>query len=247
MGVSGMRSAALLLLVLIAVGIAAPSSSYGEGDGSKWVDRTIGYSPDDVRRFLRYKRLRHEGLERYRVREDERGYRHRHHHHDGYQRVRCVSDLWNGCAYVSEHRHAYRWRYFRPRHHRYHRHYRDRDDSYRDDYGRDGYRRSREAIDHGLLCHARRRVVGEEKSSRPKAERAADNAWMGSVRYDHGERYQDLNFAKDVRHNCGPSSTTTILKRVFFRCVVEATPCRAPLGDTQRVERKYEDDKGDDD
>ena len=70
---------------------------------------------------------------------------------------------------------------------------------------------------------------------------------MGSVRYDHGERYQDLNYAKDVRHNCGPSSTTTILKRVFFRCVVEATPCRAPLGDTVRVERKYEDDKGDDD
>jgi hypothetical protein len=71
---------------------------------------------------------------------------------------------------------------------------------------------------------------------------------MGAVRYDHGERYQDLNHAKDVRHNCDPSSTTTILKRVFFRCVVEATPCRAPTGAAgERVERRYEEETDEDD
>ncbi len=71
---------------------------------------------------------------------------------------------------------------------------------------------------------------------------------MGAVRYDHGERYQDLNNAKDVRHNCDPSSTTTILKRVFFRCVVEATPCRAATGASgERVERRYEEETDDDD
>jgi hypothetical protein len=154
----------------------------------------------------------------------------RHHH---YQRNRCATDFWGNCTYVARHRYAYRWRYYRPRY-RYHQ-------------GRYYYPGGRERIDHGLQCHARRRVVGEEKSSRARAQRAADNAWMGSIRYDHGERYQDLNYAKDVRHNCGPSSTTTILKRVFFRCSIEATPCRAPLGETTRIERKYEDDTGDDD
>ena len=99
-----------------------------------------------------------------------------------------------------------------------------------------------------MVCHARRRVIGEERPTRVKAQRAADNAWMGSVRYDHGERYQDINHAKDVRHNCDPSSTTTILKRVFFRCVLEATPCRGPSGSTgERVERRYEEETDDDD
>ena len=166
----------------------------------------------------------------------------RHHSH----RNRCATDFWGSCTYVAHNRYAYRWRYYRPRHQHYRRHRHDRHDgdSY---YSSSYYPGSRERIDHGLQCHSRRRVIGEEKSSRARAQRAADNAWMGSVRYDHGERFQDMNHAKDVRHNCGPSSTTTILKRTFFRCSVEATPCRAPLGDTSRVDRKYEDDTPDDD
>ena len=156
---------------------------------------------------------------------------HRHH----YNRNRCATDFWGNCTYVAHNRYAYRWRYY---HHRHHRGYRS--DGYYSSYSYPG---ARERIDHGLQCHARRRVVGEERSSRARAERAADNAWMGSVRYDHGERYQDLNYAKDVRHNCGPSSTTALLKVPYFRCSIEATPCRAPLGDTIRVERKYEGEK----
>jgi hypothetical protein len=165
---------------------------------------------------------------------------HRHHTH----RNRCATDFWGNCTYVAHHRYAYRWRYYHHRHHRYRRHHQG---SEHYTYNQYYYPGGRERIDHGLQCHARRRVVGEEKSSRARAQRAADNAWMGSVRYDHGERYQDLNYGKDVRHNCGPSSTTTILKRTFFRCSIEATPCRAPVGDTTRVERKYEDDTPDDD
>ncbi len=160
---------------------------------------------------------------------------HRHHYHKN----RCATDFWGNCTYVAHNRYAYRWRYYHHRHNRYRR--------YGSDYYSYAYPGARERIDHGLQCHARRRVIGEEKSSRARAQRAADNAWMGSVRYDHGERFQDLNYAKDVRHNCGPSSTTTILKRTFFRCSIEATPCRAPLGDTTRVERKYEDDTPDED
>ena len=41
-----------------------------------------------------------------------------------------------------------------------------------------------DGIDRGLFCHARRRVVGEERPSKSRARRAADDAWMGAVRYD---------------------------------------------------------------
>jgi hypothetical protein len=260
-----MKQVGLVLLFLIAVGVFAPPPTWGEGD----YGNAGYYSPDELRRFKHYRRLQRERLDRLRWRggaDDDASYvhprrRHHHHHHNQYQdqnnyrSIQCVTDFWGQCVYVAQSRYAYRWRYYRARHHHYYRSYRrgyrDDDRGYRRGYREDRedgyYGRSRERIDPGLQCHARRRVVGEEKSSRAKAERAADNAWMGSVRFDHGERYQDLNHAKDVRHNCGPSSTTSILKRVFFRCVIEATPCRAPLGETTRVERKYEDDKGGDD
>ena len=71
---------------------------------------------------------------------------------------------------------------------------------------------------------------------------------MGAVRYDHGERFQDLNHAKDVRHNRDPSSTSSIPKRVHFRCVVEATPCRTQRGTSRkRSSWRYDDDDDDDD
>lgn len=168
----------------------------------------------------------------------------RHRHHNTGTRDYCASDFWGRCSNVAQHRHAYRWRYYNYRRYDGHRRYRN----YDHDHNRWFVPGSGERIDHGLACHARRRVVGEERPSRAKAQRAADNAWMGAVRYDHGERYQDINNAKDIRHNCDPSSTTTILKRVFFRCVLEATPCRAATGASgDRVERRYEEETDEDD
>ena len=219
-----------LLLLIPAVMLASPPSRAQQpGDHTGWVNDVVGYPP---------------------------ARRHAHHRHHGHGQVHCVRDFWRSCGSVSSHhRHAYRWRYYRHGHHRWNRHRRhdhghrhhDHGDRHRHhDHG--GDRWSRERIDQGLVCHARRRVIGEERPTRVKAQRAADNAWMGSVRYDHGERYQDINHAKDVRHNCDPSSTTTILKRVFFRCVLEATPCRGPSGSTgERVERRYEEETDDDD
>lgn len=168
---------------------------------------------------------------------------------NGYRpsRQHCVTDFWGKCYHVARHRHAYRWRYYN-NHRRYRHRHHHRDHHHRNHHHRTWYPGSGERIDHGLHCQARRRVVGEERATRAKAQRAADNSWMGSVRYDHGERFQDLNHAKDVRHNCDPSSTTTILKRVFFRCVIEATPCRAPTGASgERVERRYEEETDEDD
>jgi hypothetical protein len=126
-------------------------------------------------------------------------------------------DFWGNCTRVMAYRHDQRWRYLRP--------------------GARG-----EDRDTGPVCHARRRVVGEERSSRADAQRAAENAWMGSVRYDHGERYQDINQAKDLRHNCDPSSVSAVLKTPHFRCAVEATPCRGQVGSMERVERRYEEE-----
>jgi hypothetical protein len=95
--------------------------------------------------------------------------------------------------------------------------------------------------DKTMVCHGRRRVVGEERPSQDDARRAAENGWMGSVRYDFGERYQDINRAKDVRLNCGPSSVSVALKTPHYRCAVEATPCRDTQGyQTEPDERRYD-------
>jgi hypothetical protein len=90
-------------------------------------------------------------------------------------------------------------------------------------------------------CQPRRRVVGDEKPSQDDARRAAEDGWMGAVRYDYGERYQDINIAKDVRLHCGPSSVSKALKTPHFRCAVEATPCRQTEGTPMEPdERRYE-------
>lgn len=91
------------------------------------------------------------------------------------------------------------------------------------------------------ICHDRRRVVGDERPSQDDARRAAENGWMGAVRYDYGERYQDINRAKDVRLSCVPSSVSSVLKTPHFRCAVEATPCRETQGTpTEPDERRYD-------
>lgn len=138
---------------------------------------------------------------------------HHRHHRHGY----CVTDTWGNCTGVYR-RQPY-WRHIRPRY------------------------KSQEGIGQAPLCHPKRRVVGEERGTKAGAQKSADEAWMGAVRYDHGERYQDLNNGKHVRLNCDPSSVTGVLKRTRFRCVLEATPCRAPLGASEeKVERRYEED-----
>ena len=140
----------------------------------------------------------------------------------------CAKDFWGRCADG------------RPRWRRDHHHHEA------------GWVGSREEINRGIVCQPRRRVVGIEETSRRKAQKSADDAWMGAVRYDHGERYQDITNAKDVRHNCDPStpvSPALIVKKVYFRCAVEATPCRAPTGTAEeRAERRFtqEDDKEED-
>ena len=163
--------------------------------------------------------------------------------------MRCMADFWGNCTAVVSTRHDYRWRYVRPgvrprEAEPAARAAREAEPAARAREAEVSSGRVRETRDSTIICHPRRRVVGDERPSRDDAQRAAENSWMGSIRYDFGERYQDINRAKDVRHVCGPSSVSTVLKTPHYRCVVEATPCRAPAGPaTQPDERRHEKEK----
>jgi hypothetical protein len=184
--------------------------------------------------------------------------------------MRCANDFWGNCAGVVSNRNNYRWRYVRPgarpREEREsataREHIARQKAAVRESSAVLGYTKASPAIpprekapvrdsamrdtsvtirDSSTVCHARRRVVGDERPSRDDARRAAENGWMGAVRYDYGERYQDINRAKDVRHVCGPSSVSAVLKTPHYRCVVEATPCRETKGTpAEPDERRYD-------
>ena len=128
----------------------------------------------------------------------------------------CVMDFWGNCTRVSEKRHSYRWRYVRP-----------------------GNRPPEDLspVKSRGLCQRRLRTVGDEGRSQEDALAAAQRAWMGTVRFDYGERFMDLATAQDARHSCVPSSTGTVLKGNMFRCVLEATPAarRGPVNRGSRI------------
>jgi hypothetical protein len=141
-------------------------------------------------------------------------------------KAECVRDFWGNCTPIASNRHAYRWRYVRPGH--------------RSTMattptppapvpsGGGGERSGGRVEQAGppVVCHPKRRVIGEEQPSTEQAQLSAEQAWMGSVRYDFGERYQNLAMAKDVRYTCAPSSPKAGLKRAMYRCATEAVPCR---------------------
>jgi hypothetical protein len=120
--------------------------------------------------------------------------------------ARCAADSPGNCTRVASYRQVYGWRYARP------------------GIG------NRADAGPGASCHPRLRTVGEEATSKEAAQVAAQRAWMGSIRFDYGERYMDLSLARDVRHTCVPSAAAGEIKSAMFRCVVEATPCRAAAG-----------------
>jgi hypothetical protein len=130
-------------------------------------------------------------------------------------KAKCVRDFWGNCTPVAENRLAYRWRYVRPG---------NRGQSPPTTSAGGG------GVEHAgpsVVCHPKRRVIGEEQPSTEQAQQAAEQAWMGAVRYDFGERYQNLALAKEVRYTCAPSSPSAGLKRAMFRCATEAMPCRS--------------------
>src|SRR5262245_6654311 len=122
--------------------------------------------------------------------------------------------------------------------------YRDRDRDYRDRDYRDRDYRERDYFDrrdrYGRYDRYERQCLhlvtakGTEAQTENGALVSAKRAWRAWVRSDHGERYQDLDAAKNGEYRCWRSSTneSTIGKVGEFltgqyrkRCQVWATPC----------------------
>jgi hypothetical protein len=135
----------------------------------------------------------------------------------------CVRDFWGNCTPVASSRHAYRWRYVRPGKRNAAATPSPQPSS---DAGGGGGGGGRVQAAPSLVCHAKRRVVGEEQPTTEQAQLSAEQAWMGSVRHDYGERYQNLAMARHVRYTCAPSSHSSGLKQAMYRCATEAVPCR---------------------
>ena len=117
--------------------------------------------------------------------------------------------------------------------------YRDRDYDRRDRYGRHD-RHERECL-HPVTAK------GTEAQTENGALVSAKRAWRAWVRSDHGERYQDLDAAKNGEYRCWRSSTneSTIGKVGEFltgqyrkRCQVWAVPC---LGERHTLDGDKDD------
>lgn len=153
----------------------------------------------------------------------------------------CGAYAWDGsCAH---------WRYRRVRTHVYRptRVYayerRDRDD--------ERWERRNIASERGEHCKDTIvRVVGGAHLTKDGAMNDAIRQWQATVRYDHGERFMEIENARGYRWRCDRASTneTTVGKigealsggsGFQKRCVVVAKPCMMPVvrGDKDRDER----------
>jgi hypothetical protein len=105
----------------------------------------------------------------------------------------------------------------------------------------EGWERRDERLEHGVHCKDEVvRVVGGEHATMDAAKNAATRQWQSAVRYDHGEKFMDLDNARGMRWRCDRSSTNeSIAGRVgeavggalssgggfLKRCVISARPC----------------------
>ena len=99
-------------------------------------------------------------------------------------------------------------------------------------------------VDRGAFCQPRRRVVGKKgPRRRRRAGPPTTPGWAPCA----------TTTASASRISTTPRTFATtairarrpvvLTKKVYFRCVVEATPCRAPTGASEeRYERRYEED-----
>jgi hypothetical protein len=160
-----------------------------------------------------------------------------HHHHHADHETRYVVER---RPLVHAHEHSWRERSWRERGHYRDRDYRDRDDyDHRDRYGRhERYERQ---------CLRLVTAKGTEAQTENGALISAKRAWRAWVRSDHGERYQDLDSAKNGEYRCWRSSTneSTIGKVGEFltgqyrkRCQVWAVPC---LGERHTLDGDKDD------
>ena len=233
-GASSIIAIATLLLTM-----PAPAQAEGQ-DTAAYVSRSLRCDGYDNNRCFRFADPRRRGKPYLQPRT------HHHHHHDAHD-TRYVVER-RSLAPPHVHEHAGRDRDHSGREHswreggRYRdrdRDYRDRDYDRRDRFGRhDRYERE---------CLHPVTAKGTEAQTENGALVSAKRAWRAWVRSDHGERYQDLDAAKNGEYRCWRSSTneSTIGKVGEFltgqyrkRCQVWAVPC---LGERHTLDGDKDD------
>lgn len=105
------------------------------------------------------------------------------------------------------------------------------------------------------LCLTMQRNVGEESPHEAEAKDTAVRAWAALVRFHYGEKYMDLNNAREVRFRCTRSSVFEVMPSERderyerdderngrrdvrpipqSRCEIEARPCRSASREDER-------------
>lgn len=95
-----------------------------------------------------------------------------------------------------------------------------------------------ERIEHDRACKLPLEIVGDEAKSKEAAELQARRHWMKAVRFDHGEKFLEMDHARDVHAQCSRSDhpitggkwgqrADAIVHN--WRCKIRATPCAAPM------------------
>ncbi len=105
----------------------------------------------------------------------------------------------------------------------------------------DEWERRSPTLERGVHCKDDTvRVVGGLHVTKDGAINDAVRQWQSTVRYDHGERYMDIESARGYMWRCDRAGTNeTLAGRVGEalsggsgyqrRCVVVARPCRMPM------------------
>src|SRR5262245_36490508 len=235
-------SSILAVLALLAM-TPAPAQAEGEDTGA-YVKRTLRCDGFEDNRCFRFADPRRRGkpyLQPH-LYQQRPQHQHQHHHLDTYETRYVVERHEHGRD------HSWRDRDHRDRDYRDRdrdRDYRDRDYRERDYYDRrDRYGRSDR---YERQCLHLVTAKGTEAQTENGALVSAKRAWRAWVRSDHGERYQDLDAAKNGEYRCWRSSTneSTIGKVGEFltgqyrkRCQVWAVPC---LGERHTLDGDKDD------
>ena len=232
-GASSIFAIATLLLMM-----PAPAQAEGQ-DTAAYVSRSLRCDGFDDNRCFRFADPRRRGKPYLQPRTH-----HHHHNHVNAHETRYVVERRPLVApHAHEHDHSWRERSWRERGHHRDRDYRDRDYRDRDYDRRDRYGRHERERE----CLQPVTAKGTEAQTENGALVSAKRAWRAWVRSDHGERYQDLDSAKNGEYRCWRSSTneSTIGKVGEFltgqyrkRCQVWAVPC---LGERHTLDGDKDD------
>jgi opacity protein-like surface antigen len=71
-------------------------------------------------------------------------------------------------------------------------------------------------------CKAVISTTGSQRITQNGARSSVQAAWRTEVRAQHGEQYQELQYARDVSYRCSRATAG------LTRCSISAQPCRVP-------------------